>query len=101
MWYLYENGRFVMSTARGSQKHRNIERHGSATVLVNNREAPYYAVMVRCKAETGPPLSPDSRLRLAIRYLGEGPGQEYAGRRPATDSVTIVLQPETFVRYGG
>ena len=97
MWYLYENGSFVMSTARGSQKHRNIERHSRATVLVNTQEVPYYAVMVQCKAETGPPLSPDSRLRMAVRYLGEGPAHEYVSQRLATDSVTIVLQQENIV----
>ena len=100
MWYLYEDGRFVMSTAQGSQKHRNIERHGRATVVVNNQEAPYYAVMAQCKAEIGPPFSPESRLRMAIRYLGEGPGHEYVIRRPGTESVTIVLQPDKFIEYG-
>ena len=100
MWYLYEDGRFVMSTAQGSQKHRNIERQGRATVVVNNQEWPYHAVMAQCKAEMGPPFPPDTRLRMAIRYLGEGPGHEYVIRRPGTDSITIVLKPGKFVEYG-
>ncbi len=30
IWYLYEDGVFLMSTGRGSQTHRNVERHPTA-----------------------------------------------------------------------
>jgi PPOX class probable F420-dependent enzyme len=101
IWYLYENGIFVMSTGRGSQKHRNIERHPEATLVVDRRTLPYYAVMVQGSAEIGPPLSQEARLRMAVRYLGEEMGQAYIARRSGGDSVSIRLRPRRFIEYHG
>ena len=101
VWYLYEEGRFIMSAGAGSQKVRNIERRGEATLVVDQREVPYYAVMVRGTAEIGPSISEEMRLRLAVRYLGEEVGRAYVSRRTASDSVTIYLQPVNFIEYRG
>ena len=101
IWYLYEDGVFIMSTGRGSQKHRNIERHPEVTLVVDRRTLPYYAVMVQGSAEVGPPLSQELRLKMAVRYLGEEMGQAYVARRSAGDSVTIRLRPRRFVEYHG
>jgi PPOX class probable F420-dependent enzyme len=101
IWYLYEDGVFVMSVGRGSQKHRNVEREGQATLAVDRRTLPYYAVMVHGPAEIGPPLTPEERLRIAVRYLGEEPGREYAARTADSDSVTIRLRPHRFAEFLG
>ena len=47
IWYLYEDGALVISTGRGSQKHRNIEANPEVTLVVDRRTLPYYAVMVQ------------------------------------------------------
>ena len=101
VWYLYEEGRFIMSAGAGSQKVRNIERQGQATLVVDQREVPYYAVMVRGTAQIGPPISEELRLRLAVRYLGEELGRAYVARGTANDSVTIYLQPVNVIEYHG
>ena len=101
VWYLYEDGRFIMSAGATSQKVRNIERQGEATIVVDRRDVPYYAVMVRGNAEIGPPISDDLRLRLAVRYLGEKMGRAYVARRSGNDSVTIQLQPVNVIEYRG
>jgi PPOX class probable F420-dependent enzyme len=101
IWYLYENGVFIMGTGRGSQKHRDVERHPEVTLVMDRRTLPYYAVMVQGAAEIGPPLSEESRLRMAVRYLGEEMGRAYVARRSAGDSVTIRLQPRKVIEYHG
>ena len=40
IWYLYENGEFVMMAGRESQKVRNIERQGTAALVIDRREPP-------------------------------------------------------------
>ena len=101
IWYLYEDGVLIMSTGRGSQKHRNVEAHPNVTVVVDRRTLPYYAVMARGRAEIGSPLTEDERLRMAVRYLGEEMGRAYVARRSGGDSVTIRLRPRKLIEYKG
>ena len=101
IWYLYEDGHFIMAAGANSQKVRNIERQGEATLTIDRRELPYYAVMVRGATEIGPPMSDDARLRLAVRYLGEERGRAYAARRTGGNAVSIHLQPDNIFEYRG
>ena len=101
VWYLYEEGRFIMSAGASSQKVRNIERQGEASLVVDRRDVPYYAVMVRGATEIGGPISEELRLRLAVRYLGDDMGRAYAAQRTGSDSVTIYLQPVSVIEYVG
>jgi PPOX class probable F420-dependent enzyme len=101
VWYIYENGLFIILTGRGSQKHRNIERHQDVTLVIDRRHLPYYAVMVQGTATIGPTPSPELRHRMAVRYLGEERGTAYTARRLDADSVTIQVRPDKFVEYHG
>lgn len=101
IWYLYDDGAFVISIGRGSQKHLNVEANPEITMVVDQRTIPYYAVMACRRAEIGPLLSPDDRLRLAIRYLGENFGRRYIERTLGDDVVTIRLRPRRFIEYQG
>ena len=101
VWYLFEGGRFIISTSPNSQKVRNVERQGEATLVIDRRETPCYAVMVRGAAEIGPPMSSEMRLRLAVRYLGEKKGRAYAAFREEADSVSIYLTPVDVIEYHG
>ena len=101
IWYLYEDGEFVMSTGRGSQKHRDLERNPNVTLVVDRRTLPYYAVMVRGRAEIGPQLPDEERLRMYVRYLGEEMGRGYVSRGSGEDSVSIRLRPRRFIEYHG
>lgn len=101
VWYLYEDGVFIISTGRGSQKHRNIETHPEVALVADRRTLPYYAVMIQGAAEIGPPLSQEARLRMAVRYLGEEMGRGYIAWQPDVDAVTIRLRPRKFMEYGG
>ena len=101
IWYLYEDGEFIMGTGRGSQKHRNVEAHPEVTLVIDRRSLPYYAVMAQGKAEVGPPLSDDQRMQMAVRYLGEELGRAYIARTSGEGSVTIRLRPRKLIEYHG
>jgi PPOX class probable F420-dependent enzyme len=101
IWYLYEDGVFIMSTGRGSQKQRNVEARPEITLVVDRRMLPYYAVMAQGRAEIGPPLSDESRRRMATRYLGEELARAYLERVSGEDSVTIRLRPRKLIEFNG
>jgi PPOX class probable F420-dependent enzyme len=101
IWYLYKGGVFIISTGRGSQKHRNVEANPEVTLVIDRRAVPYYAVMARGAAEIGPPLADDERRELAVRYLGEEMGNRYTERTSGQDAITIRLRPRKLIEYHG
>jgi len=101
IWYLYEGGAFLMSTGRGSQKHRDLERNPNVTLVVDRRTLPYYAVMARGAVEIGLQLPDEERLRMYVRYLGEEMGRAYVAQGSGEDSVSIRLTPRKFIEYHG
>jgi PPOX class probable F420-dependent enzyme len=101
IWYLYKDGALIMSTGRGSQKHRNVEAHPEVTLVVDKRTLPYYAVMAQGAAEISGPLSDELRLEMAVRYLGAEMARAYVARRGGGDSVTIRLRPRKLIEYRG
>ena len=101
IWYLYEDGVFIMSTGRGSQKHRNVEAQPEITLVVDRRSLPYYAVMARGRAEIGPRLADEERRRMAVRYLGEELARAYLESVSGEDSVTIRLRPRKLIEFNG
>jgi PPOX class probable F420-dependent enzyme len=101
IWYLYEDGEFLILTGDRSQKRRNVERQGDVTLVVDQRTVPYYAVMVQGRAQIEENPSTDLKTRLAVRYLGEEMGRAYVARGSADDSVTIRVRPTKIIEFGG
>lgn len=101
IWYVYDNGVFIMSTGSGSQKHRNIEANPEVTLVVDRRTLPYYAVMARGPVEIGPPLSPEDRLRIVRRYLNEEQTTRYMERMSGQDSISLRLKPRKLIEFTG
>ena len=103
MWYLYDEGDILFACHRKSQKVRNVERGGKATVVIDRRDPPYYAVMVKGSATVEPALSRDKMFAMASRYLGEERARRYVADRDdgASDSVSIRVRPERFVEFHG
>lgn len=90
-----------MATGRTSQKRVNIDAHPDVTLVVDRRTLPYYAVMVQGRAEIGPMLDDESRLRMAVRYLGDELGRGYIARTQGEDSITIRLRPRKIIEFEG
>jgi PPOX class probable F420-dependent enzyme len=101
IWYLYEDGVFLMSTGRGSQKHRDLGRDPNVTLVVDRRTLPYYALMVRGTVEIGPALDEATRRRIAGRYLDERQLEAYMARALDGDSISLRLRPRKFIEYHG
>ncbi len=101
IWYLYEDGELIMATGRTSQKRVNIDVHPDVTLVVDRRTLPYYAVMVQGRAEIGPMLDDESRLRMAVRYLGDEVGRRYIASTQGEDSITIRLKPRKIIEFQG
>ena len=101
IWYLYEDGEFLISTGRGSQKHLNVEAHPDVTLVIDRRELPYLAAMVRGKAQIEDALSDERRQKLAFRYLGEEMGRAYLKSTEGGSSVTIRLRPDKVIEFNG
>ena len=100
VWYVYEDGQIVIGAGANSQKRRNIDRNGQATLVIDRREPPYRALMVQGTAEVGPAAAQELRLRIATRYLGEQRGREYVEKTAGGDSITIRITPQRLVEYG-
>jgi PPOX class probable F420-dependent enzyme len=101
VWYLHKAGVFIISTGRGSQKHRNVETNPDITLVIDRRTIPYYAVMARGLAEIGDPLTDAERREMAVRYLGEELGNRYVERTAGQDAITIRLTPRKLIEYQG
>jgi PPOX class probable F420-dependent enzyme len=102
IWYLFEEGEIIMSTGRDSKKARNIAVNPQVVLVVDEKQPPYYAVMVHGRATIGDPLDAERRSRMAVRYLGEELAQKYLESTSDGDaSITLRLLPESVVQYTG
>jgi PPOX class probable F420-dependent enzyme len=102
MWYLYRDGKIVITTSGTSQKSKNVARNGEAMVVFDKRESPYFAVMIKGHAEIGPGLSRDEEYGVALRYLGEDGVAAFMQPYDAgeSDDATIVITPTKIIEYG-
>ena len=101
IWYLYRDGKIIITTSGASQKSRNVERTGKAMVVFDKREPPYYAVMVKGDAELGPALTREEEYEVALRYLGEEEvGEFMKAYDKGGDDATVVITPTKVIEYG-
>ncbi len=101
MWYLFKDGDILFAAGKKSQKVRNIERTGKATVVVDRREIPYYAVMLPGKAAVEAAMSNEDQYALYSRYLDEDGAQRYMARSAGGGIVAIRVKPDRFVEFHG
>lgn len=103
IWYDYEPGGDVwMITDEGSQKGKLLKDCQRISLCVQREAAPYAYVSVEGQFTTRP-ASPGELEHMAIRYLGERRGKQYAEASSSDDgSIVVSLVPETWltVDYG-
>ena len=100
MWYLYEDEVFMFMTGADTQKYKNVVRTGQATITVDRRTPPYYAVMVYGNAEVGSGLDEGQRFRTAARYLGEAGAKAYLAKTPVSNG-SIYVRARKIVEFHG
>jgi PPOX class probable F420-dependent enzyme len=99
VWYLYEDGVFIISTGDGSQKHRNVEANPEITIVVDRRTSPFYYVSAFGRADIGPPMPDEMRRKLASRYLPPEGVDGYMTTVALWPSITIRLRPRKFIEF--
>jgi len=100
MWYLYEDGKIWFMTGAKSQKTLNVERSGLATVTLDLRERPYYAIMVKGTATVEAPLDKKLQFRLMTRYITEEAANVYmASLAERGGNASIVVTPTKTVEF--
>ena len=96
IWYAYEDGEVIIHMGGDSVKARLLRRFGRASMTVQDETPPYQYVMVEgpvTVSHEGRDIRP-----IAIRYLGDELGNQYADANPPDDdSVVARLVPERWL----
>ncbi|ULE34005.1 pyridoxamine 5'-phosphate oxidase family protein [Mycobacterium sp. IDR2000157661] len=94
IWYGYQpGGEVLLWTESGSLKHRLISDAGRFAITVQDEQPPYkYVTAEGDVTGIGPATDADVRA-LAIRYLGDGAGNEFADQNLTPTSIVIRMRP--------
>ena len=97
IWYRYSTDLgFEIAMAYDSAKSILLRRHGAATICVQDEQLPYRYVTAEGQAtvELMTPEERDEVLRdVAIRYLGEQLGNQYADAFPGHEEAKVTIKP--------
>ena len=91
--YLYENGRFLVLTDRGSQKHKNVLRTGRATLCIDDRRS-FKTVTAEGPVEVQDQVTYETRLRLHTHYRGAEAALKTVANGAHEHMVALMLTPE-------
>ncbi|HEX4225073.1 MAG TPA: pyridoxamine 5'-phosphate oxidase family protein [Pseudonocardiaceae bacterium] len=96
IWYAYSpGGDILISTGPASRKAKLIEKAGAVTLVVQNEQPPYqYVVVEGTVVESTFPSPADVRKAIAIRYLGEDGGGEFARATAGMENVLFTIRPD-------
>lgn len=96
VWYLYENGEFIVRTGANSVKARHIRRNPAVALLVQEERPPYAYATAYARATVEPDIAGLDRT-IAERYLG-GFADAYLQSADAhVEEVVLRLRPERIV----
>lgn len=98
IWYGYEPGGDVLLwTDEDSLKHKLIRDAGRFTLTVQDEQPPYrYVTAEGDVTGIGPADATDMRA-IAVRYLGEEAGNQFADENPMSTSVAIRMRPQRWL----
>ena len=98
VWFLYKDGKFVVNTARGRVKDRNMSKNAKVALSIIDPDNPYAHIAVRGKVvrttEEGASASIDA---MAKKYLGQ---DKYPFGRPGEVRVIYEIQPTSVAAMG-
>lgn len=97
IWYRYSTDvGFEIAMAYDSAKSLLLRRHGAATICVQDEQLPYRYVTAEGEAvvELMTGEERDDVLRdIAVRYLGDELGNQYADAFPGHDEAKVTIKP--------
>ena len=98
VWFFYEKGHFIVNTARGRVKDRNMKLNSLVALSIVDPDNPYSHVSLRGKivraTEEGADASIDA---LAMKYLGK---DKYPFRQPGEVRVIYEIEPTSVSAMG-
>jgi len=100
VWFLYDkdSGRFIVNTARGRVKDRNMTQNGRVALSIVDPDNPYSHISVRGRISRVTEEGADANIdTLAQKYLGQ---PKYPGRRPGEVRVMYEIEPTSISAMG-
>ncbi|MGD0526344.1 MAG: PPOX class F420-dependent oxidoreductase [Polyangiaceae bacterium] len=91
VWFFYKDGKFLVNTARGRVKERNMKLQTPVALSIVDPENPYAHVSVRGKVVKVTEEGADAMIdALAMKYLGK---EKYPFRQPNEVRVAYEIEP--------
>jgi PPOX class probable F420-dependent enzyme len=91
VWFAYENGKFVVNTARGRIKDRNMTKNAKVALSIVDPDNAYAHIAVRGKIVKATEEGADANIdALAKKYLGK---DKYPFRQPGEVRVLYEIEP--------
>ena len=92
VWVDAENGRILINTAKGRQKHKNVQRDPRVAVTLVDPDNPYRYVEVRGRVTEMTEKDADSHIdKMAKKYLGK---DKYPFAQPDERRILLKIEPE-------
>jgi PPOX class probable F420-dependent enzyme len=98
VWFFYKNGKFIVNTARGRIKDRNMKQNAMVALSVTDPDNPYAHIAVRGKISKATEEGADASIdALALKYLGK---DKYPFRQPGEVRVIYEIEPTSVSTMG-
>jgi PPOX class probable F420-dependent enzyme len=98
VWFRYDHGKFMITTAEKSVKVRNIRGDNRVSLLIDDA---YKYVLVKGKASINNHMSVEKETeRLAVRYLGEETARKMLPEILKVKHVIVEVTPEEVSSFG-
>jgi PPOX class probable F420-dependent enzyme len=98
VWFFYKDGKFLVNTARGRIKDRNMKQNSLVALSIVDPDNPYVHVAVRGKITGATEKGADASIdQLAMKYLGK---EKYPFRQPGEVRVLYEIEPTSVSTMG-
>jgi PPOX class probable F420-dependent enzyme len=96
IWYDYTpGGNIRVTTGATRRKARLIKQNGVLTLVVQNEEPPYQYVSVEGSVvDVTEPTPGEVAEAIAVRYLGEEAGRQFAQSLAGEETVLFTIRPD-------
>jgi PPOX class probable F420-dependent enzyme len=98
VWFFYKGGKFIVNTARGRIKDKNMKQNALVALSITDPDNPYAHVAVRGKIVSATEQGADASIdALAMKYLGK---DKYPFRQAGEVRVIYEIEPVSVSTMG-